>query len=338
MNILITGGVGFIGTNTALYFAKNKNNYINIVDNFSRIGVLENAKYLGEKFPRINIIKTNINNVEKYRSILKKSEVIIHLAGQTAVTSSIKNPAEDFKNNLVGSFKLLEEIRVHNPKTILFYASTNKVYGNLNNHNIKKNNQKKKYEDLCHLAGLGEEESIDFISPYGCSKGSVDFYVQDYSRIYDLKTVVFRQSCVYGQHQIGVEDQGWVAHFCKQCLNKKPITIFGNGYQVRDLLFVEDLVDAYDLAIQKINKVKGKALNIGGGITNAYSLIEVLNILKSKLKTTVKINYKKERLGDQKYFVSNNHKIDKLLGWSPKTAFSDGIDKLIIWQKNNLVV
>lgn len=338
MNILITGGVGFIGTNTAICFAKNKSNKIDIVDNFSRIGVLENAKYLSKKFPKINIIKADINNVEKYRSALKQSDIVIHLAGQTAVTYSIKKPGEDFNSNLVGSFKLLEEIRVRNPKTILLYASTNKVYGRLNNHNIKKNSLKKKYEDRCHLTGLGEKELIDFISPYGCSKGSVDFYVQDYSRIYDLKTVIFRQSCIYGQHQIGVEDQGWVAHFTKQYLNKKPITIFGDGYQVRDLLYVDDLINAYELAINKINKVKGKALNIGGSINNAYSLIEVLDILKSKLKTAVKINYKEERLGDQKYFVSNNCLIAKLLGWSPKTDFFDGIDKLISWQKNNLTV
>jgi len=322
MKILITGGVGFIGTNTAKYFAKNKNNQIIIIDNFSRPQVEKNAQFLKKNYPQIKIIKTNIGNFKNYSSFLKKTDVVIHLAGQTAVTTSIKNPQQDFKNNLIESFSLLEFIRKNNPKAILIYSSTNKVYG-----------------DLKHLKKfffVDENEKLDFISPYGCSKGATDLYFINYGRIYNLKTVVFRQSCIYGPHQFGVEDQGWVAHFSKQFLFKKSITIFGNGKQIRDLLYIDDLIEAYEKAIFNIEKIKGQVFNIGGGKKNAYSLLQVIKILEKKFGYQIKINFDKQRIGDQKYFVSNNNKIKKLLNWQPKTPFLKGINNLINWQKHNL--
>ena len=336
MNILITGGVGFIGTNTAIYFAKDKNNTITIVDNFSRKDVDKNALFLKKNYPRIKIIRTNVVDINKYLDEIKKADVIIHLAGQTAVTTSITNPEKDFQSNILSTFKLLETVRINNPKAIFIYSSTNKVYGDLNQHQLKKNLKEKNYQDVCHPNGIDESENLDFISPYGCSKGAADLYCLDYGRVYNLNTVVFRQSCIYGPHQIGVEDQGWVAYFAKQFLFKKALTIFGDGYQIRDLLYVEDLINVYELAINNIKKVKGQTFNIGGGIKNAYSLLQVIDILENNFGYKIKIGFDKVRLGDQKYFVSKNEKIKKTLGWSPKIDFKNGIKNMINWQKNNL--
>ncbi len=336
MRILITGGIGFIGTNTAKYFAKNKNNQITIIDNFSRPQVEINASFLKKNFSNIEIIKTDVGDIKKYEKELKKTDVIIHLAGQTAVTTSIKNPLKDFQDNLYQSFFLLDYLRKNHPQTILIYSSTNKVYGDLKNHQLKKDVKNKRYFDICHPQGIDENTNLNFISPYGCSKGATDLYFLDYARVFDLKTVVFRQSCIYGEHQLGVEDQGWVAHFSKQFLFKKKINIFGDGYQVRDLLYVEDLIEAYEKAIKNIKKVKGEVFNIGGGIKNSFSLLQVIDILEKNFGYKIKINYFPSRLGDQKFFVSNNSKIKKLLNWKPKTNFKTGLKKLIHWQKENL--
>lgn len=336
MKILITGGVGFIGTNAAIFFSKNKKNQITIVDNFSRKDVDKNALFLKRNYPQIKIIKSDVADTDNYIKEIKKTDVIIHLAGQTAVTTSITNPTHDFQTNIYSTFKLLETMRNNNPKAIFIYSSTNKVYGDLNNHRFKKNLKEKNYQDLCHPKGIDESENLDFISPYGCSKGAADLYCLDYGRVYGLNTVVFRQSCIYGPFQFGVEDQGWIAFFSKQFLFKKSLTIFGDGYQIRDLLYVEDLVGAYQLAIDNIKKVKGQAFNIGGGIKNAYSLLQVIEILIKNFGYKIEIGFDKERLGDQKYFVSKNEKIKKILGWYPKTDFNNGVKNLIDWQKNNL--
>lgn len=338
MNILITGGVGFIGTNCALYFAKNKKNKITIVDNLSRTGVKKNLVFLSNKIPKVNIIKSDINIVKNYKNELVRADLIIHLAGQTAVTTSINNPSLDFKSNLMGSFSLLETLRKKNRKAILIYSSTNKIYGQLNNHQIVKDHLRKEFKDLCHLRGLSEEERIDFISPYGCSKGAADLYFLDYGRIFNMNTVVFRQSCIYGPHQIGIEDQGWLAHFSKQFILRKKITIYGNGYQVRDLLYIEDLIKAYNLAIKNINKIKGQVFNIGGGVKNSYSLLQVIAMLEELFGYKTQIIFSKERLGDQKYFVASNRKISQLLDWRPSTDFKTGLKKLVAWQKNNLTI
>lgn len=335
MNLLITGGVGFIGTNCCHSF-NSKNNHITIVDDFSRPGVEKNAEALKKTITNLSIIQANINDTEKYTSALKKADVIIHLAGQTAVTTSIQNPQKDFESNILGSFRLLEAVREHNPHATVLYSSTNKVYGDLRTDTVEKNEDKKIYENHTHPNGIDESAQIDFISPYGCSKGAIDFYVQDYWKSYGIKTVVFRQSCIYGPFQIGVEDQGWVAHFSKQVLTNNPITIFGDGYQVRDLLYVEDLTDLYKRAIENIDRVKGEALNVGGGTGNSFSLIQVLDILEKETGHKPRITIKEERLGDQKYFASANTKAKKLLDWEPTTKFENGVKKMIEWQKDYL--
>lgn len=336
MNILITGGAGFIGTNTAIFFAKNKKNKITIVDNFSRVGVEKNASFLRKNFKNVKIIRSDVRITGNFLSDLKKSALIIHLAGQTAVTTSIKKPLLDFRSNLEGGFILLETVRKNNPGATVIYSSTNKVYGDLSHHKFEKNKETKQYKDFTTPLGVSESERLDFISPYGCSKGAVDLYFIDYHRIFSLNTVVFRQSCIYGPHQIGVEDQGWVAHFAKQFLFKKPITIFGDGYQVRDLLYVDDLIKAYEKAVKNISKIKGQTFNLGGGTKNTYSLLNVIEMLEKKFGYQIEINFSSRRVGDQKYFVSANDKARKSLGWTPATGIDRGLDKLIAWQKNNL--
>jgi len=336
MKILITGGVGFIGTNCAIHFAKQKSQVV-LIDNFSRRGVEKNAHFLTKSYPKnIKIIKCSAGNIKSYKNELLSADAIIHLAGQTAVTTSIKNPEYDFENNLHDSFLLLNTVKNYCPHIPLLFASTNKVYGNLSKHQTILDKNLKQYIDVCHPQGIDETEPVDFISPYGCSKGATDLYFLDFARIYNLKTVVFRQSCIYGPHQLGVEDQGWVAHFSKQIIRKQPITIFGDGYQVRDLLHVDDLIRAYDLAIKNINKVSGQALNVGGGINNTFSLNQVITILEKKINNQIKITYQPSRLGDQPYFVSANKKAKKLLNWKPLICFEKGVDSLIKWQKNNL--
>jgi len=335
MKILITGGVGFIGTNTAKHFATHGHEVV-IVDDFSRVGVDANAKYLKQTFPSITIIKSDVRQLEDYLDNLKKCEVVIHLAGQTAVTTSLKYPEADFQVNAYGTFLLLDALRQYNLQAIFLYASTNKVYGDLAHHDLTLDKNQKQYLDLNSPNGIDESERLQFLSPYGCSKGSADQYTLDAYHSFGLKTVVFRQSCIYGEHQIGVEDQGWLAFFSYQFMKKKPITIFGDGYQVRDLLYVQDLIEAYALAIDKIDQVAGEVFNIGGGQGNAYSLIRVIYQLSKIYDYQVPVSYSQKRTADQKYFVSDNAKLQKLLGWLPTTNFSNGLLKMINWQKNNL--
>lgn len=338
MNILITGGAGFIGTNTALHFGKTKKNTITVVDNLSRVGTNRNLLFLREHIVSpFFFIKCDVQKIKSYLSAIKTADIIIHLAGQTAVTTSLADPKKDFVSNIEGGFSLLEAVRLYNPKAIVLYSSTNKVYGNLKSHKLIKDEQKTQYINKIFPRGINEQEPLEFISPYGCSKGAIDQYMQDYARSFGLKTVVFRQSCIYGPHQLGVEDQGWIAHFSKQYLKNLPITLFGDGYQVRDLLYVEDLVKAYESAIKKIDVVSGMVFNIGGGIENSFSLLQVLSLLGKKIGRSPKIHFKKERLGDQKYFVSDNGRAKKILDWQPTTLFEQGVDSLISWQQKNLI-
>jgi len=338
MNILITGGAGFIGTNAALYFGKNKKNNITVLDNLSRFGTENNLTYLKQSLAKkLIFIHADITDVQKYTYAIKNADLIIHLAGQTAVTTSLKDPQTDFSSNVAGGFALLEAVRKNNPHAIVLYSSTNKVYGDLHAHTVMLDKKKKMYINSSCPKGVDENEKLEFISPYGCSKGTIDQYMQDYARSFGLRTVVFRQSCIYGPHQMGVEDQGWVAHFSKQILQDKPISLFGDGYQVRDLLYVEDLIQAYVLAIKKINTVSGMVFNVGGGIKNSFSLMQVLKILEKKTGNRVRLKYSEERLGDQKYFVSNNAKAKKILGWKPSTSFVTGVHHMITWQQKNLL-
>jgi len=336
MKMLITGGAGFIGTNAAIHFHKLGYQIV-IIDNFSRVGVEHNVKYLKKQIKSLKVIRSNIQETKTYIEELIQSDVILHLAGQTAVTTSIQKPLHDFNNNLFAGIKLIEAIRSQNPEAIIIYASTNKVYGDLSHHHYQKDEKLAQYRDTTSPQGIDENEPLSFISPYGCSKGALDQYFLDYARTFNIPTVVFRQSCIYGPFQQGVEDQGWVAHLAKQALKKQSVTVFGDGYQVRDLLFVNDLLSAYQSAIEDISSSRGKAFNIGGGLSNAYSLVNVLELLEQVLSQKIDIHFKSARTGDQLSFISANTTIKDILGWQPTTSFHQGIQHLLSWQQSFLL-
>ena len=322
MKILITGGAGFIGTNAAQFFLPEAEKII-VLDNFLRPTSKKNADYLKKLSAKIEIYPESILNTSLLEKLSSKVDVIIHLAGQVAVTTSLDSPQNDFEINAVGSFSLLECVRKYNPKAVIVYASTNKVYGDLEEVKI---NKKK---------GVDESTPVDFYSPYGCSKGAADMYMRDYSRSFGLKTVVFRQSCIYGPWQYGVEDQGWLAFFTRQILNENIITIFGNGKQVRDLLYVDDLLKAYSFAIEKIHEIRGEVFNIGGGPENALSLVEAIDKLEAVSGKKAKVSFGKKRIGDQDFFVSNNNKLGKKLDWKVNIKVDDGLSRMMKWCKKN---
>lgn len=335
MKVLITGGIGFIGTNAAAYFLSKKHP-VTILDNFSRKGSTDNAKYLLKKYPRVHIVEGDVRNYSSLRTQVKKHEVVFHFAGQVAVTTSIENPRLDFENNLLGTFNVLEAARLSSHKPIIIDSSTNKVYGKIYR-DIK--TKGKRYIDTNHEDGIAETEPLDFYSPYSCSKGASDQYVRDYARIFHLPTVVFRQSCIYGPHQYGIEDQGWIAHFAIHAMLGKPITIYGKGFQVRDVLFIDDLVDAYEKAIENIGEVKGEIFNIGGGKHFAYSLLEIIDMLEKLLQRRIDLRFEKKRPADQDIYISDITKAQKLLYWKPKTSIEMGLSTLIAWiEKNKNVV
>ena len=336
--LMVIGGCGFIGANTVLYFLK-KRYRISIIDNLSGSSSKKNIYLIRKLSPNIQFYNLNIKNYNSLSKIVKKikPESIIFAAGQVAVTKSVKNPREDFDSTMLGAFNVLESIRNYSPKTKLIYSSSNKVYGNLRNLKIreKNNTYEIKNKDLL----INEFQALDFSSPYGCSKGSSDQYVRDYSRTYNLKTAVFRMSCVYGPNQWGTEDQGWVSWFIKKSLRKKEksINIYGNGKQVRDVLFIGDLVKLYEISLKKFNRINGEIFNIGGGYNNKISLLQLIIKLKKLNQHKLKIKFFKERIGDQKYFVNNLKKIKKSLGWTPKTSVDEGIRIFNYWiKKNNL--
>lgn len=319
MKVLITGGAGFIGSNLARKLLKDNNNIVTIYDNFSRSGVEKNIKWLKkeDKFKKLKVIKGDVRDFIKIKKVIKGMDCVFHLAAQVAVTTSVSDPREDFEINVLGTLNVLEAVRELQQKTMVIYSSTNKVYGDLKGVKIGQ--------------GVKESQNLDFHSPYGVSKGSADQYVRDYFRIYGIPTIVFRQSCVYGERQMGVEDQGWLAHFAIQALKGKPINIFGDGKQVRDLLYIDDLIDAYLLAVKKINKCQGEIFNIGGGIKNSISIINAISLIEKKLNTKITLNYHDTRPGDQKVFISDNSKLNKVLGFKIKTDYNKGLDKLLLW-------
>lgn len=332
-SILITGGAGFIGTNSAYYF--NKSGWqVDILDNLSRKDTEKNLLWL-QKNCEIDFFKIDIRNnasIEKHFRE-RKYDVILHLAAQVAVTTSVINPREDFEINAMGTFNILEAMRKYQKDAFLLYASTNKVYGKMSDVEVELINNR--YEYKSHKTGVSEEANLDFHSPYGCSKGCADQYVIDYSRIYGLKTTSFRQSCIYGNRQFGVEDQGWVAWFTIASILGKQITVYGDGRQIRDILHVEDLIAAYQSAIYNQERLAGEAYNIGGGPQNTLSLLELIHFLEKELKIHISIKYDHWRPGDQKTFVCNLDKIKKATGWYPRKNVEVGIRELIAWIMGN---
>ena len=343
MKYLITGGCGFLGSNIVFKLISNKEkNTVIIYDNLSREGSLTNLKWL-EKKGNFIFINGDISDKEAINKCIKEHtpDYIFHFAGQVAMTTSIKNPELDFNTNAFGTFNLLNAARLFSPSSRIIYSSTNKVYGDLESYEYSETSLRY----ICNERknGFTEHEPLNFHSPYGSSKGCGDQYMLDFNRIYGLKTLVFRHSSIYGDRQFATFDQGWVGWFISQAIHQlkskvhNDLTISGSGKQVRDLLYSKDAIDLYLKACKDFDKIYGQAYNIGGGIENSCSLLELFDIIEEELE--VKLQYRKigERISDQKVFVADIGKITSKLNWKPTTSKTEGIKKMISWQLQNFI-
>lgn len=332
--VLITGGAGFIGVNAARRFLA-EGWEVTVLDNLSRRSAAMNLQWLRD-FRPFHFAQIDLRAEKDVVELCRRAhyDLIIHCAGQVAVTASVRNPRDDLENNILGTFNLLEAVRQFCPEAFLIYASTNKVYGGMEETEIVERSGRYEYATLPD--GVSERQPLDFHSPYGCSKGAADQYVRDYSRIYGLATTCFRQSCIYGYRQFGVEDQGWVAWFTIAHALKLPITIFGDGKQTRDVLFVDDLINAYQLAWTQRETTTGQVYNIGGGPQNQFSLIQLLELLEQESGRPANPSFSRPRPGDQKVFVADIRKAFADFGWRPVHAVEDGVCKLNRWVNENL--
>jgi CDP-paratose 2-epimerase len=331
--ILVTGGLGFIGSNyTAHCLARGWE--VVAYDNFSRPGAEKNAAWLeSQGSGRLTIVRDDVRNLEALCGAMNEVDVVAHLAAQVAVTTSVVDPREDFLVNALGGINVLEAARHCSGDPIVLFSSTNKVYGALQSVKVEEGTLRHSLPD--RPQGIAEDSPIDLYSPYGCSKGACDLYMLDYARIYGLKTVVFRQSCIYGPRQFGVEDQGWVAHFVISAVTGRRISIYGDGRQVRDILHIDDLLDVYDRAIERIDVCRGQAYNIGGGPANAISLLELIYRLEASLDRAIPLYFGEWRQGDQRVYISDIRKAQRDLGWSPRVSVNDGLASLQEWVETN---
>ncbi len=342
MNALITGGAGFVGSNLAS-FLLGKGEQVTVFDSLARPGAAENLAWL-RTLGLADFLHGDIRNAFDVEQGIAASKpgVIFHLAGQVAMTTSMQSPRRDFEINVLGSVNVLEAVRRESPATAVIYASSNKVYGNLQHLELVE--APTRYQPgNPQLKGVDESVGIEFHTPYGCSKGSADQYMLDYARSFSLNTVVFRHSTIYGGRQFATYDQGWVGWFCRQALETKqqpsrpPFTVSGDGKQVRDLLHVSDAVSAYVSAYEHIDAARGQAFNIGGGLDNSMSLLELLRHLEQRLGVALQYTHLPWRQSDQKYFVADNGKAERLLRWSPKVLKTQGIEDTLQWESRGSV-
>jgi CDP-paratose 2-epimerase len=333
--MLVTGGAGFIGCHTCSSFAATGDSVV-ALDNLSRRGSASNAEWLRRE-REVGVHEADIryfNQVEACFRELGPFDVVIHLAAQVAVTTSVRDPREDFDINALGTFNVLEGARTQAKPPLVLFASTNKVYGGMEEVEVVSDENRYRYKDF--PKGIPETQNLDFHSPYGCSKGAADQYVRDYSRIYGIPTVVLRQSCIYGTRQFGIEDQGWVAWFTIAAIFGRPITIYGDGKQVRDVLYVEDLVAAYRAAIERREKVSGQVFNVGGGPDFSMSVWKEFGpMLEEFLGKEIPVSWADWRPGDQPVYISDIAKAKNELGWAPKVSPKQGIEKLYDWVQAN---
>lgn len=333
--VLITGGAGFIGSNLARRLA-SQGKRVSIFDNLHRPGVERNLESLLDDFgDQVQLILADVRNLEEVRKAVLGAQQVYHFAAQVAVTTSLEEPREDFSVNLSGTLNVLESLREMDAPPPLVFTSTNKVYGALDDLPLRRTASGYEPDSDFFVRGISEQQALDFHSPYGCSKGAADQYVLDYARSYGLPATVFRMSCVYGPQQLGTEDQGWVAHFLIQCLQGKPITIYGDGHQIRDLLYVDDLLDALELAQQKIRTISGRAFNIGGGASNSSSLLNVIKRIEKITGRRCDYGFSDWRLGDQRYYVSNTQLFEQQCGWRAGTDIDTGLGQLYQWLTEN---
>jgi len=332
---IITGGAGFIGCHAAARFHE-AGDHVVLVDNLSRRGADANLAWLRERGVT-DFVKADVRDARAMAEVIGRhadADAVLHLAAQVAVTTSVADPRADFEINALGTFNVLEAVRTAaDCRPAVIYSSTNKVYGNLEHVRVVERDGRYAYED--RPQGVDESEPLDFHSPYGCSKGAGDQYVRDYARIYGMKTVTFRQSCIYGTRQFGIEDQGWIAWFCVAVTTGQPFTIFGDGKQIRDTLWVGDLVDAYTRALDRIDAVRGEVFNVGGGPGNTLSLRELVALLGREFGRDLAPPYADWRPGDQRVFVADIRKAGRVLGWAPQVSTVQGVEKLIAWVREN---
>ncbi len=330
--IVITGGAGFIGCNLADALLRDGNRVI-VLDNLSRAGVERNAAWLkAQHGDRVEIARADVRRPDEIEPILAGASAVFHFAAQTAVTTSLAAPVDDFETNARGTLNVLEAVRRAGKLAPVIFSSTNKVYGSLEDVELTATNGRYNPTDqLLGARGIDEERPLNFCTPYGCSKGVADQYVLDYAASFDLPTAVLRMSCIYGPRQFGTEDQGWVAHFLIRALEGHKITIFGDGQQVRDILHVSDAVAAYRAVLDNIDQVAGRAFNLGGGPRNAVSLNAVLAEIRRIVGPGVEVQHDRWRDGDQRYFVADTGRLAAELGWRAEMGWRDGIRNLADW-------
>jgi CDP-paratose 2-epimerase len=336
---LITGGAGFIATNVAHRLLR-EGWRVRLFDNLSRPGVERNVEWLTSEHggddadgtPRVELVVGDVRDAEAVRRAVAGVSRVFHFAAQVAVTTSLVDPLLDFDVNARGTLNLLEAIRGLDPRPSLLFTSTNKVYGHLED--LRLHTRSRRYEpddSIVAQRGISERRPLDFHSPYGCSKGAAEQYVLDYARTFGLPATVFRMSCIYGPHQFGTEDQGWVAHFIIQTLRQRPLALYGDGLQVRDVLFVEDLVDAMMRAHDRIDQVRGHAFNIGGGRSSTVSLLELIDLIAEMVGTQPRYRLEPWRTADQRYYVSDTAKFQQVSGWAPRVSVVEGVHRLALW-------
>lgn len=338
---LITGGCGFLGSNLASELI-NRNEEVVVLDNLYRFGSDQNLSWLKSQ-GNFKFLHRDVRNRADVEETIKaeKPDVIFHLAGQVAMTTSVERPSFDFDINVVGTFNVLESVRKYSPESVIIYSSTNKVYGDLEQYEYRE--EEKRYICKEHPKGFTENTPLNFSSPYGCSKGAADQYMLDYQKMFGLKTVVFRHSSIFGGRQFSTFDQGWVGWFMQQAIKqskdfKHPtFTVSGNGKQVRDLLFVDDAITCYLGAYENIDKTVGKAFNIGGGYNNSLSILELFEYLEERINVTLRYKHIEKRLSDQKVFIAETNKINNDIGWNIKIQQEEGLNKMFNWINNTMI-
>jgi CDP-paratose 2-epimerase len=330
--VLITGGAGFVGCNLAHRLLGDGRRVV-LLDNLSRPGVERNLRWLLDTHG--SAVQADVSDIRDAGAVARAvadASHVFHFAAQVAVTTSLTDPVEDFDVNARGTLNVLEALRAQRRPPPLLFTSTNKVYGGLYDVPLACDGARYEPESpTLRATGIGESRPLDFHSPYGCSKGTADQYVLDYARSFGLRTTVFRMSCIYGPHQFGTEDQGWVAHFLIRAIEGRPIILYGDGMQVRDVLFVDDLVDAFGLAMRNADALAGRAFNIGGGPANTTSLLELLGLIAAEQGDRPEVRFEEWRTGDQRYYVSDTRAFTAATGWTPRVGVREGVAALYRW-------
>lgn len=338
--ILVTGGAGFVGANLTRALLARGDQVI-LFDNLSRAGTGRNLAWLRRAGGCLRVVRGDLRRFDSIRRAVpcapaRGLDAVYHLAAQVAVTTSVADPREDFETNALGTFNLLEAVRLSGHQPAVIYSSTNKVFGAMPDLRVRAGPTR--YALVNYPRGIPETYPLDFHSPYGCSKGCADQYVLDYGRTYGIPTAVFRQSCIYGDRQFGKEDQGWLAWIAACALGGRPVTVYGDGKQVRDVLYVDDLVAAFLAATEGIHERPAQAYNIGGGPAHTLSILELLALLERRLGRPVKRRFAAWRPGDQRFFCCDIRKARRDFGWRPRVGVEAGVDRLLEWVRGNLDV